>query len=195
MVKKKSVATKKVTGKKAAGSKFRAGAKSAPKTRWYIWVLLGLLLVIIGNQVYKYVATRQDVALLDRAEEKMRQLDFPGGKKGVIERYCSERSVKFGSPGKPTCGVSISLAISDSKTISNGNTDYLFASVKDTGATIKAYRKNVNRAYYNLQYFSDGLYCYIGDVLPLSSKNDPPNQSIAIYCQKEFQTKLYPIRD
>lgn len=195
MVKKKSVATKKVVGRKAVSSKSKAGAKSVRKTRWYIWVLIGLLFVIIGNQVYKYVATRQDVALLDSAEEKMRQLDFPGGEKGEIERYCSERSVKFGSPGKPTCGVGIDYVYVDPGDMRSDNKNDFIKKLKDDSVDIQDRYSERGDSYYNVYGFRDNLGCFLSDVVLTDYKTKAPEQHLYLYCQKKFQTKLYPIRD
>lgn len=193
MVKKKSTdpKAKKGTGKSTVKPK----SLHMPKMKWYVWLLFALLIVILCNMAYKNVITRRDVALLDKAENKMRQLDFPGGKEGEIERYCSEKSVKFGSAGKPTCGVSASIEISGSQSISNNNTEQIIASINAVSSSVEVYREDEGRTYYNLLEFSDGLYCYLGDVLPLSSQNDPSSQNITIYCQKEFQSKVYPIRN
>lgn len=193
MVKMKSTSPKVKKG--AGNSTVKSRSLSMTRMKWYVWALFSLLLVILCNLAYKNVVTRRDVALLDRAEEKMRQLDFPGDKEGEIERYCSEKSVKFGSAGKPTCGVSTSIEISGSQSISNQNTDQIIAAITAVGGSVEVYREDESRTYYNLPEFSDGLHCYLGDVLPLSSQNDPSSQNITIYCQKEFQTKVYPIRN
>jgi hypothetical protein len=193
MVKKKYTSSRAKNNTSKSASKPRGNRPA--RMKWYVWILLGLLLVVVGNMIYKYVSTKRDVALLDQAEAKMRQIEFPDGQKGVIERYCSERSVKFGSAGKPTCGVSTSIEISGSQSISNKNTDQIIESINAAGSSVEAYRDDESRAYYNLPEFSEGLYCYLGDVLPLSSQNDPSSQNITIYCQKEFQSKVYPIRN
>ncbi|MCB9822860.1 hypothetical protein H6800_01130 [Candidatus Nomurabacteria bacterium] len=193
MVKKKTVSsgTKKSTVKSVTKSK----SSHAPKIRWYVWVLIGLILVILCNLAYKNVATRRDVALLDKAEAKMRQLDFPGGKEGEIERYCSEKSVKFGSPGKPSCGVSITSTPPASNTIGNSNTESTIRSISMSGADVEQYRNDKDRAYYNITGYVDGLKCYMGDVLVKDYTSNVTIQDLTLYCQKEFQTKVYPIRN
>lgn len=158
-------------------------------------ILILAISIFVGRIGYMAIQDRFSVKLLDQAEEKMRQLDFPGGKKGVIERYCSERSVKFGSPGKPTCGVSLKLIYEETNTISNKNTTAFIHNLSDAGAKYSIDDEEDDRLYYKVQDFEQGLDCYMGDVKLTNNISSQPEQHIALYCQKQFQSKLYPVRD
>lgn len=197
MAKKKSIkkTPQKANSTKTKNSNDKDTKKRPLGFRWYIWVIIALLLFAVASQAYKFVVTKNDIALLDKAEEKMRQLNFPGGEKTEIERYCSERSVKFGSPGKPTCGVSIKASYDKSQTISNHNTKEIQKSLKDFGVRSSVRDENTDRVYYNLTGFNGSLVCYMGDVLSKDYIKNDNYQHIAIYCQKEFQSKVYPIRN
>ena len=156
------------------------------KLKWYVWVIFGLIIVILNIMAYKNVVTRRDVALLDSAEQKMRQLDLPGGKEGEIERYCSERSVKFGSAGKPTCGVTIKVAFSNPVNITE-----LHQELNKRQVGMQVDNENVSFKYYSLSNLQTDLDCN----LSLDNNDANTTNSAYIYCQKEFQTKVYPIRD
>lgn len=195
---------KKFSSKKAAQSKSKNAKTKQPK--WFSRVLktphllfkviLILAISIFVSRIgYMAIQDRYSVKLLDQAEAKMRQLELPGGQKGVIERYCSERSVKFGSPGKPTCGVELKMKFAESQTISNNFTQNVIKSLISLGIHNSVRRLEQDRVYYDLSGFDESLVCYMGDVLSIDYRNNSNEQHIAIYCQKEFQSKIYPIRD
>jgi hypothetical protein len=193
MVKKKASGSKVKKNTNKAVNKFN-GSKN-PKLKWCVWALFGLIIVILSIMAYKNVVTRRDVALLDSAEQKMRKLEFPGGKEGEIERYCSEKSVKFGSAGKPTCGVSLKVVYSPEPTISNINTDLFRSELTKIGADYSVSQSDNDRVYYDIIGFAEGLECYMGDVKLSRSGSGTFEQHLALYCQKEFQSKVYPIRN
>lgn len=179
--------------------------KSSPSTdlkrgsgsvKWYVWVILALLLFAAISQAYKFVVTKNDVALLDKAEEKMRQLDFPGGKEGVIERYCSERSVKFGSPGKPACGVGHRLEVDyrDNLELEDQTTGYLDV-LNNQKVTLLERRTDGTNHYYSVGGLSESLDCSLSNVITTDSTDKSLSHVFYLYCQKDFQSKLYPIRD
>lgn len=181
---------KKYTGPKAKKSTGKSTVKPKslhmPKMKWYVWPLLGLLVVVVGNMTYKYLATKQDVALLDKAENKLRQLDLPGGQEGIVERYCSEKSVKFGSAGKPTCGIGVTISFSDPTNIAE-----LDLELDNRQVDLKVDNENASYKYYSLSDFQSGLNCN----LSIDNNEVDTTKSAYIYCQKEFQTKVYPIRN
>lgn len=181
MVKKKSVKKSKKNQQKQT---FWVSIKSLSLLKKLIILAVALY---VGFIAYNVGVDRYNVSLLNKAEAKMSQLDFPGGKKGEIERYCSEKSVKFGSPGKPTCGVGMSLRYVDTM-----NYAQIFSSLYKTGSNVKYDNKNTSYSFYTVENFQDNLNCN------LSLKTTArvlETDTLYLYCQKKFQSKLYPIRD
>ncbi len=194
MVKKKSAKPK----VKKVAVKLVPKTKSirVPKMKWYVWALLGLLLVVVGNMTYKYIATKQDVALLDKAEMKMREIEFPGVQKGVIERYCSERSVKFGNPGKPTCGVGLRFEMKyKDDTDYEAQTTQFIGKLQKQSIILLERRVQETSHYYSVGGLANQLDCSLSNVVAADYNNKSQDHVFYLYCQKDFQTKVYPIRD
>jgi len=158
-------------------------------------VVIAIILLIAAFQAYKYLVDQYNIRLLDRAEAKMRQIDFPGDVEPVIERYCSERSVKFGSPGRPNCGVRISVMYGESNTVNNDNTTQVLDSLKNSGVTVKSTQSGDESYYRYLDNLNNSLTCYMSDYIKTEYRPAATKQGITIHCQKEFFSKQYPIRD
>lgn len=190
MVKKKSVKKPKKNQQKQT---FWVSIKSLSLLKKLIILAVALY---VGFIAYNVGVDRYNVSLLNKAEEKMRQLDFPGGEKGVIERYCSERSVKFGSPGKPACGVGYRLELDykDSQEIEDQTAVFLDALENQSITSLERRTDGINH-YYSIGGVSESLDCSLSNVIISDDKDKSLNHVLYLYCQKDFQSKLYPIRD
>lgn len=190
--------------KSKGGQRKKTAAKKKPqklrfidrlkRIPWYGWIIIAVVLVFSALQIYKYAATKHDIALLDKAEAKMRQIEFPAGGTKTFSRSCSIKSVKYGSPGRPVCGTTVTVVYPKSTTISNRNTESFKVAAKNEGFKLSAYRNESDKVYYNMQDLDDDLDCYAGDVLSTNYAVNSEEQNIFITCQKKFWKQLYPVQ-
>lgn len=159
-------------------------------------ILILAISIFVGRIGYMAIQDRFSVKLLDQAEEKIRQLDFPGGKKGVIERYCSERSVKFGSPGKPTCGVGSRVYYENTSAVTGKSYAQGFLDqIQQEGLVPILLRSDRQQQSYTISGLESKLDCTLTSSQWVNYKTNLPDETLYLYCQKSFQTKLYPVRD
>ena len=190
MVKKKSVKKPKKNQQKQS---FWVSIKSLSLLKKLIILAVALY---VGFIAYNVGVDRYNVSLLNKAEAKMSQLDFPGGEKGEIERYCSERSVKFGSPGKPACGVGHRLEVDyrDNLELEDQTTGYLDV-LNNQKVTLLERRTDGINHYYSVGGLSESLDCSLSNVITTDSTDKSLSHVFYLYCQKDFQSRLYPVRD
>lgn len=146
-----------------------------------------IILALLGFELFKEIATRRDIKQLDQAEAKMRQLDIANIEGVEFYRNCSERSVKYGSPGRPNCRVGFTI-------MDSGRTIDFESMILNTDFDISEAYIDSDRRYFNIQNFINNLSCQAGDLdinIPNSIEKD---RKIIFYCQKKFWKKAYPVR-
>lgn len=186
MAKKKSGTQKKKSAKNSQGG----ALEQLKRVKWYMWVLIALTVYFGGLYTFKYFATQHDIKLLDEAEAKMRQLDFGDATSVEYSRSCSVRSVKYGDPGRPTCGIDVTAVFKETN-INNKNTELFKESLLNVSSTeAKTYREDATEVYADVDGYIDGLECYYGDLN--SRKPGDDRQNIFLRCQKKFWKQVYP---
>lgn len=160
---------------------------------------IGLVLKVASDKADKDKQTKQDIALLDAAEVKMRSLRFPKADSTTYERSCSVRSVKFGDPGPPNCRV-----VRKDQVVTNSLDDganktmvVLDGLIKEFGASQGSYRyeylKNnltsSSMPTVDLPSFIGGLKCYATAGIHDDSGG---KLNLTVSCYKRFLEWAYP---
>ena len=153
-----------------------------------VGVLVGLF------YTYRAYVIHRDVALLDQAEVKMRTIKLPPGGTTIFTRSCSVRSVKYGSPGNPSCGVSVDIKYSNSATTNNRNTRDFLKSLNSLNIEYLKTRAEADTNYYDITGLQEGLECALSDVLVSDYTSSDQKQHIYMYCHKKFMKQVYPVQ-
>lgn len=189
---------------KKASKKQTSTLQKLKTSSWYVKGLVMILIGILGFQIFKYGVNAYNISLLDKAEEKMRQMDLPKADTTEYKRSCSFRSVKFGSAGSPNCHIQ-RIDTYDVGNDINVATDTLRLYLEKINSTdsrlsheeLRA--KLVSSTEYNISdnRFPEGLKCgqYISFSPNYSSSDYDVNYEylvIANNCSRRFMFQTYP---
>lgn len=178
---------------------------------WYTKVAIVALFAVIGFFIFKFSVNTYNVYLLDNAEVKMRQLDFPKAQKTEYRRSCSFRSVKFGPAGSPRCSVYRvdRYVMADSKEAAHlvsETREYISSAYKISGSnedkdkSLSLLVKDNDSLTLEYEKFSPNLVCYTvfrfnnAKTANLSQelKTDEIYLRMVTSCYKDMQFQIYP---
>jgi len=183
--------------------------QSQPKTfwqkarslKWYVKLLIVIIIGVIGFQIFKASVNKHNVALLDEAEAKMRALEVSESLETRYERRCAFKSVKFQSPGKPRCSVrridthnikEINQAIAVIDMYTNGLTDYI-AGNRYTEEELKRWIKgDFLNPRYDLENYIPKLECGVVFNIDNTSLETEWKLHTVVSCYKDMQFQIYP---
>lgn len=170
--------------------------KQARQRRMIFRVIFGVLLLVGLFYAYRAYVIHRDVALLDQAEVKMRTIKPPPGGAVTYTRSCSVRSVKYGSPGNPNCGVALTVEYTGD--VSQSTHEEIYKSLEQTieslGSHLEKDGVTGGYAYYSVVGFNDELSCSLSiNNMPVSGSGYVNmDNSFHLYCQKKFMKQVYP---